>query len=431
MTQLPQKIVIVHTLADEKAKWLKLIESGDWEVEDQSANQDLIQLIENWLAQKRPLPILVLIDMAAQTPDGHFLQATSLARWCKEQDIALKIVGLHAKQETISNIEANFAKYQGLVGILPKISLNNRQDIITRLEEILGTKLKLSPEEIPSPPPEIIPVKEKTPAPIQEKIPLPVKEKTPAPVVTELPAKKTVNSLESLHEAIKENPQSPALYCDRGELYFSLGDEKAAFADYQQAIKLDAKFEPAYLARGIAFCKLGNYTAAIKNLDQALKLNGKNAIAYHQRGLARFHSGDEGGARKDYEQAIKLKSDFSQAYNDRAFLFYLLGKTKEALQNYDLAIKYDANFADAYYNRGNIYSDLARFEEAIEDYNQAIRANPNLAPAYGNRGIAFYELDKVEEAIGDTTKSANLFKLQGYQDNYKQALETLKEMRAN
>jgi tetratricopeptide (TPR) repeat protein len=424
MYQLQQKIIILHTSPHQKALWLKLLHTDYWSIEAQPDNIDLIQLVEEWLAKKIPFPLLLLIDMGAKTPDGHFLQATAIGRWCKENNIPLRIVGLHGKQKTISTIESNWAKVQGLEGILPVITGNNYEEIIASLEEILGKKLNfLRPETA-------IPVKEKTRTPIQEKTPLPIQEKTPPLMVKDLPSQKPENSLEFLNQELKENPQSASLYCQRGELYLSLGDEKAAFLDFQQALKLDSKFEPAYVARGFAFYNIGNYAAAIKNLDQALKLNDKNPISYHQRGLARFHSGDEGGARKDYDQAIKLKPDFSQAYNDRAFVLYLLGKTKEALQNYDLAIKYNPHLADPYYNRGNIYSDLARFEEAIEDYTQAIRCNPNLAPAYGNRGIAYYELDQVDLAIQDTTTSANLFKNQGYQEDYRQALETLKEMKS-
>lgn len=448
-------ILFLHTIISQKKEWLKILEINQLILKVIPIETNLTQLFANWQNNNIPFPDLVLVDANAKTADGHFYQVSALSRWCKEKNISMKIVALNGKDESISSFQQNWAKSQGLTGIFPKLIPNNLPIIISKINEILEINIKINIEKqlINT---EIMIDAQNTEEIINNNIVLEnniTSNKTNS--VIEKPEVKqekilenyfeiniqtidnidedteviTIqNNLKSLNTIISHNP-SGELFYQRGNIYFSLENYPQALEDYEKAIKLNYKSENAFLGRSCAFLRLGDYRNSIKHLTQILKLNPRNALAYYHRGFSLFHSGDERGAKKDYDQAIILQSDFSQAYNARGLLAYYLGKTKEALQDYDLAIKYQPDYADAYYNRGNIYSDLARFQEAIADYTKAIDYNPKLALAYGNRGIANYELDLVDEAIKDTTTSANLFYQQKDMDGYKQAMETLKQMR--
>lgn len=475
MNQYKPKILLLHTISEQEKEWLKILDSPKISLNILSPDTDIVELLDTWQKSKIALPDLILLDMMVKTPDGHFIQVNSLSRWCKQNKISLHIIGLYGQQEKISNLELNMAKYLNLTDIFPKINLDNQLEIINRIEGILGITLnQVIKEKSP-----ILPTIEekKTEEDNQHNLTsidiheerrekdnyndsrssnniqtdiiqetdsednvndFTSKDKIQTDIIQEIldfPPLEDVwaiapkNDIESLNEAIINNPSSANLYCERGDFYLSIGNNQEALHDYERAIKVDPKCEQAFLSHGNILVGLGDYRNGIKDLTQVLKLNPKNAIAYHNRGLALFRSGDERGAKKDYDQAIKLQSDFSQAYNDRAFLLYLLGQTNQALQDYEQAIKYHPDYADAYYNRGNIYSDLGKFKEAISDYTDAIRCNPQLALAYGNRGIAYYELDFVAEAINDTTQSANLFHEQGDLQSYQQAIDTLKQMK--
>lgn len=445
MSKSKPKILLIHTISEQEKEWLNVLNLDQITLIRESNEINVVELLKTWQQNKITLPSLILLDITAKVPNEQLLQISSLCYWSKANKLNLKIIALNGRHTKISQMEENWGKRQGLIDIFPKIESSNQQKFINRISEILEISLTpvnetltdfltIKNEEIIE---EIREVKNdyqniseflkdddtQSHQEISQKlIDNPVIENEDLVIFS------SEVSLAKLTEAITNNPLTANLYCERGDLYFSLGNEQQALNDYQFAIQLDSKSESAYLSRGYVLSQLGDYPNAIKDLTQSIKLNSKNAIAYHYRGLARFRSGDERGAKSDYDQAIKLKPDFSQAYNDRAFLSYLLGKTNQALEDYEKAIKYQPDYADAYYNRGNIYSDLGRFEEAIADYTHTVRYNPKFAMAYGNRGIAYYELDLVKEAINDTTQAANLFHEQGDLPSYEQAIETLKQM---
>ncbi|BAQ64300.1 tetratricopeptide repeat protein [Geminocystis sp. NIES-3709] len=475
MSKYKLKILFLHTIPEQEKEWLKLLDSDEIILNIESLNTNITELFQSQQENQFTFPDLVLIDVSAKTPDGHFYQASSLSRWCKDNNISIHIFALNGQDEQISSFQQSWAKYQGLTGIFPKLNPDNSPRIISKLNEILGIKIspvveeqstiiptmelqKTETEDIKNEPISVdTPILEQN-APLEDikndliSIDTPILEQNQplediknelisveitTPIDEEILNDSLMEDvwvitaktdLESLNKEIIKSPSSAELFCHRGDVYSSLGNDQDALNDYNMAIKLDSKFERAFQGRGHTLVRLGDYRNGIKDLTQVLKLNPQNPLAYHDRGLAMFRQGDERGARKDYDRAIKLKPDFSQAYNDRGFLQYLLGNTNQALLDYEQAIKYQPDYADAYYNRGNIYSDLGQFEEAIADYTEAIRYNPKFSLAYGNRGIAYYELDLVVEAINDTTKSANLFYEQGDIQSYQQAIETLKQM---
>lgn len=469
-------ILFLHTIIEQKKEWLKLLNLDEIILSIESENTNITNLFQIWHQNKVTLPDIVLIDMNAKTPDGHFFQVTALSRWCREKNLSVNIFALNGVDDQLSDFQYNWAKYQGITGIFPKLQPSNLLGIVRTLNDKLGENIipLVKPQPLTKQPIEEkkIEIKETNTEPNFPDIPITKSEINTSEIVeqesifldfisteTKIPENdnetvfvdnfnetqeqqenlkdsftETVltvtpkTELESLNEAIQYNPSSAELFCQRGDVYLSSGNDQKALNDYQSAIKLDSKSEKGFLGRGKILIRQGNYQNAIKDLTQVLKFNSNNAFAYHERGLALFRLGNQRGARKDYDQAIKIKPDFSQAYNDRGFVQYFLGNTEEALQDYTLAIKYKPDYADAYYNRGNIYSDLGDFEKAIADYTEAISYNSKLAVAYGNRGIAYYELDRVSEAINDTTKSANLFYEQGDTQSYQQAIDTLKQM---
>jgi|GEM_PF-5244891 len=476
MSQSKPQILFLHTIPEQKTEWLKILNIEEIELNIESENTDIADLFENWHQNQIKLPDLALIDISAKTPNGHFFQVSALSRWCKSNQLSVLIFALNGIDENISTFQENWAKYQGLNGVFPKLNANNLVAIVSKLNKILGANIfslvekklitlptkeneNITAEKINNDSldndseikiaEEIKEINEESISwdvffrekeiTIEEEINIIDKdiiylensqkiEEEKVKVTEEIPVILPINDLESLNQAITNDPSSADVFCQRGDFYSSQGNEQNALQDYQTAIKLNSKSEKGFLGRGHILIRLGDYPNAINDLNKVIKFNPRNAFAYHYRGLALFRSGDERGAKKDYDRAIKLKPDFSQAYNDRGFLLYFSGNTNQALQDYTQAINYQPDYADAYYNRGNIYSDLGRFEEAIADYNNAIRCNPKLALAYGNRGIAYYELDQVEEAIKDTTISAKLFYEQGDLQSYQQAMDTLKQM---
>ncbi len=106
---------------------------------------------------------------------------------------------------------------------------------------------------------------------------------------------------------IKVYSKDGALYADRADSYFDLGQFKKAFDDADMAVKLDPKDPLAYTLRGKANFKLGQYQAAIKDLSQAMALDGREGTPYHFRSLAYEKLGNKTMAAKDATSAKLLE----------------------------------------------------------------------------------------------------------------------------
>jgi tetratricopeptide (TPR) repeat protein len=92
------------------------------------------------------------------------------------------------------------------------------------------------------------------------------------------------------------------------------------------------------------------------------------------------------------------------------------------------AIKIDPNYVNAYNNRGVARSKLGDKQGAIEDYTQAIKIDPNYVNAYYNRGVARSELGDKQGAIKDFQTAANIYKKEGKETDYQDAMEKIKNL---
>ncbi|WP_158224923.1 tetratricopeptide repeat protein [Brunnivagina elsteri] len=228
------------------------------------------------------------------------------------------------------------------------------------------------------------------------------------------------------YRVIRINHHYAITYHNRGLSRYNLGEYQAAIEDYDQAIKLNPDYAIAYHNRGIARRNLGEHQAAIEDYNQAIKLNPDYAIAYHNRGIARRNLGEHQAAIEDYNQAIKLNPDYAIAYHNRGIARRNLGEYQAAIEDYNQAIKLNPDYAIAYNNRGNARGDLGEYQAAIQDYNQAIKLNPDYANAYHNRGFIRSNLGDYQVAIEDYRQAANLYKEQGKESDYQDALDRIK-----
>ncbi len=190
------------------------------------------------------------------------------------------------------------------------------------------------------------------------------------------------------------NTQSARAFLEQGLAYYTQGFYEGAIADFNQAIRLDSDYADAYYGRGNAYRRQGNYERAIADYTQAIRLDSNYAGAYVLRGNAYYDQGNYERAIADYTEALRLNPNYAYAYNSRGL---------------------------AYYNQGN-------YERAIADYNQAIRINPEYAHAYYNRGLAYRRQGNNRQALESFRQSAELYRQQGKQEDYQDALERIREL---
>ena len=109
-------------------------------------------------------------------------------------------------------------------------------------------------------------------------------------------------------------------YYIRGLTFESKGEHARAVDDYSEAIKNEPEYPLAFKNRGRANLKVGNYDQAIKDFEKVIQFNPDDpqpkqnlAGAYMDRGIAYDQKGDYTRAAADFEMVLKFKPDDNTA----------------------------------------------------------------------------------------------------------------------
>lgn len=120
-------------------------------------------------------------------------------------------------------------------------------------------------------------------------------------------------------------------------------------------------------------------------------------------------------------------------YRRQGDRLYLEGKLQEAIENYNRAIEIAPNFGEAYYRRGMVRYKQKDYQAALDDFNQAMEKldlnDPASAMMYYNRGLAYYNLGEKQKARSDWQIAADMFKSNGNNSGYRQAINALENYR--
>ena len=104
-------------------------------------------------------------------------------------------------------------------------------------------------------------------------------------------------------DVIKQYPQLPFIYDNRGSSYVEKNLDDLAFKDFSKAIALNPSFASSYVNRAIIFDKRGAQDLARNDFNKAVELAPSYASAYFNRGI--FHL--------RHQEAAEAKSDFQKA----------------------------------------------------------------------------------------------------------------------
>lgn len=183
-----------------------------------------------------------------------------------------------------------------------------------------------------------------------------------------------------------------------------------------------------YMRLGDECIEKGNYQGVIGYYTQLLQLKPNYADAYNKRGSARYYLGDKQGAIDDYTEAIKIYPNYVKAYCGRGIARYALGDKQGAIEDYTQAIQIEPNYFEAYLSRGVARYALGDKQGAIEDCTQAIQIEPDFALTYFNRGVICDDLGDKQGAIKDFQTAANIYKQEGKETDYQDAMEKIKNL---
>jgi tetratricopeptide (TPR) repeat protein len=267
-------------------------------------------------------------------------------------------------------------------------------------------------------------------------------------------------ALGDLNTAISINPNLPAAFFWRGQVYRRKGDVDRAIEDLTRAIIQAGGIDrAAYLARAQLFTSKGDYARAIADFDKLLSVAPDDKAVQQQRQsaiamqteLARVHEGppaapSQGAVQGQVaaspppqmtlpgtaspsaapliEQGRQLMAQrrfaealarFNQilaadprnetALQSHSIALFALGRFAESKADMDTLIKLKPNDAQLLATRGMTSIGLKQLDQATADIDRAISLDPNNAVAYLGRGMAERMTGKFKDAITDFDRS--------------------------
>ena len=181
-------------------------------------------------------------------------------------------------------------------------------------------------------------------------------------------------ALELYETLLREVPDSPKLWNERGVVLHQAGRPDDALASYRQAVEIDRK-----------------YTLAWNNL-----------------GVLQAHQGDSEAAIESFRTGLQLQNAFSSARLNLALLLYQLRRFQLSLEAYRQVLQTEPASAAAWNGVGLVLVELKRFPDARNAFVRAVEADPEHAGAHYNLSFTLSNLGDFDGALRATKRALEL-----------------------
>ncbi len=181
-------------------------------------------------------------------------------------------------------------------------------------------------------------------------------------------------AIDYFSQRIKQNPEMPALWNNRGRVWEEKKEFDKAIADYNEAAKLAPNDAATHNNLGSAYHAQGKLAEAIEHFNAAIEAAPANATLYYNRGRVNQDAGNYAAAAQDFAQAIKVDPNYLPAYNNAAWLAATC--PDEKYRNGKLALAYAEKAAEM--TQGKVWEmldTLAAAQAESGDYAAAVKTS--------------------------------------------------------
>ncbi|MCA9057741.1 MAG: tetratricopeptide repeat protein, partial [Planctomycetaceae bacterium] len=220
-----------------------------------------------------------------------------------------------------------------------------------------------------------------------------------------------LTAIESLSQAIGNDPDDARLFRMRADVYSLLGENANARADFTTAIRIRPDDADLYNYRGYFLMSAGVMAEAMADFNEAVRLNPQHAAALNNRGLIRLAAGEHEAAVSDFSAAVDAQRLYTDAWNNRGFANYKLEKYDVALADLQQAIRLKNDYVTAWNNCGMVYMAQEKYSDAENAFTKAIELAPLESRWFANRGAALLKQEKFAAAQADAAQVAWLTNL--------------------
>jgi len=190
----------------------------------------------------------------------------------------------------------------------------------------------------------------------------------------ELPA-----ALELYDALVREHPDSPKLWNERGVCLHQAGRRADAIASYERAVSVDPGYQLAWNNLGVV--RAGEPPeAAVEAFRRALAGERPLFAARLNLGLLLLQRHQLRQALDEYQQALAEQSGSAVAWNGVGLVLMELRRFEDARNAFGRAVDADASMAGAHYNLSFVLSQLGDFDGALRETRRALELEPLYVP---------------------------------------------------
>lgn len=173
-------------------------------------------------------------------------------------------------------------------------------------------------------------------------------------------------------ERVLENPNSPAAWVKRGQVWQARNKLDSAIADYSEAVRLAPLDVAARLARGLAYCDLGRFDEAITDFTEVLRAHPRHPFARMRLAFAYYNNGDFEKSLDQNTELMRLMPKSPSGYNGVAWIRATAPEIQ--LRDGGLAVKYATKAAElTAWKDGGVLDTLAAAAAENGDFASAIK----------------------------------------------------------
>jgi tetratricopeptide (TPR) repeat protein len=192
----------------------------------------------------------------------------------------------------------------------------------------------------------------------------------------------TEKAVESLRQAILQDPQNVRLYVDFAALSATHQSFQVGINAVNEGIALQPKAAQLYFARGVLYVQLAEYEKAQADFDKAYELDPSQSLSAAAQGLAAVQQNDLTNALAGVEEKLVRKPDDPLLLYLRADILAEQGpdpgsaKSKEALRSAQQAVKLRPALEPARSVLAKLYLQNGQYPEAAEQCRKALEIDP-------------------------------------------------------
>ena len=208
----------------------------------------------------------------------------------------------------------------------------------------------------------------------------------------------TTRATTAILDALKSDPDLPAVRLSLAVMYQSLGRLPEAQEELQRVLTVEPSNDDAHRLLGGIYARRAEWDLAVQELQRAIALRPNYWRNHSDLGLASYRAGRLADAERAYQRVTELQPDSARGFHNLGTVQQSAGKLPAAIASYEHANRIRPA-ATTYSNLGTVLFWQGEYSRAADAYQHAIGLSPNQPDLHGNLGDALTKLGRRDDAV--------------------------------